>query len=220
MSSEKSGARGDLDLRDEVEKLKSGVDKAISELKCEIEDLKNALVELKSSFNEMENPFNLLSSLVSDEDFRRITAQAGAAEKEKVGPEKSEEKKEEEKIKEPHLLGAVLSEADYNTCISLIKWVWTLLDLGFDIDDIEKISRYCEFFNLLQKGSSHYISLIAPAVEKARALNLSEDVVALSIYGAAKASGAKIKIEEVTDLAFNALRKLISRPPESIGLKR
>lgn len=220
MSSEKSGVRGDLDLRDEVEKLKSGVDKAISELKCEIEDLKNALVELKSSLNEIENPFNLLSSLVSDEDFKKITAQAGAAEKEKVGPEKAEEKREEERVKEPHLLGAVLSEADYNTCISLIKWVWTLLDLGFDIDDIEKISRYCEFFSLLQKGSSHYISLIAPAVEKARALNLSEDVVALSIYGAAKASGAKVKIEDVTDLAFNALRKLISRPPESIGLKR
>ena len=109
-------------------------------------------------------------------------------------------------------LGSEVPEISFNASIALIKWVWTLLDLGFDEGDVEKLSSYCEFFGLLPRGSSRFISEVASAVSKARSLNLSEEMVALSIYGAAKASGVKIELEDITDIVFNALRKIIARP--------
>lgn len=214
MSGEKPEGKSDPGLKGEVEKLKSDMEKVTSELRSEIEGLKNALIELKSSLSEIENPFNLLSSLVDEESLRKISGMVQSK-----PPEKEVEKTEEHKVekspeRELQLRSVVIQEADYNKSIALIKWVWTLLELGFDVDDIERLSRYCEFFSLLPRGSSHYISAVASAVEKARALNLSEDIMALSIYGAAKASGLRIELEDITDIVFNALRKLISKSPE------
>jgi len=209
MSVEKSdGKRSGSEERDDISRLRSDVEKAINELKSEIEDLKNALVELKASLSEMDNPFNLLTSLAEEGALKKAAeaVQAKAAEKEVAEPERLREELQ------PPLGVPEISGRDYNTSIALLKWVWTLLDLGFDMDDIEKISKYCEFFGLLPKGSPHHIGAIASAVEKARTLNLSEDVMALSIYGAAKASGAKIELENITDIVFNALKKLIARP--------
>lgn len=212
MSSERSGSGLESDLRGEVEKIKSNMDKVIGEIRGEIEELKNALVELKSSLSEVENPFNLLSSLVDEGGLGKIAKAAETPEKERAEPEKAEGAKRPEKEFQP--ISPIALESNYGTSIALIKWVWTLLDLGFDVDDVERISKYCEFFNLLPKGSSHYISAIASAVEKARALNLSEDMMALSIYGAAKASGVRVELEDITNIVFNALRKLIVRSPD------
>jgi len=210
MSVEESDGKGNgSEERGDISRLRSDMEKAINELKSEIEDLKNTLVELKASLGEMDNPFNLLTSLADEGTLKKAaeTAQVKANEKEIAEPEKFGGEFQ------PLATGiSEISGRDYNTSIALLKWVWTLLDLGFDMDDIERISKYCEFFGLLPKGSPHHIGAIASAVEKARALNLSEDVMALSIYGAAKASGAKIELENMTDIVFNALKKLIARP--------
>lgn len=224
MSGEKSDGKNGQEKQNEIEKLRSDMDKAISGIKSEIEELKNALVELKASLSEMENPFNLLASLVDEDGLRKFTGtvQAKASGEDKGESKRTEEKREERKVEEMKQLGGEPSRAfgaGYDTSIALIKWVWTLLDLGFEVDDVEKISKYCEFFSLLPKGSSHYVSAIASAVEKARMLNLSEDIMALSIYGAAKASSIKIELEDITDIVFNALRKLIARPSDNMGLQ-
>lgn len=214
MSSEKPGGKSNTDAQGEIERLKSNMDKAISDLKGEVEDLKSALIELKSSLSELENPFNLLSSLVDKGDLKSIaeTDQTKVAGREEAGHEKTVEEAEDE-IKEGQAQSDKAPGANYDKSIALIKWVWTLLDLGFDVDDVEGISKYCEFFSLLPSGSSQCISAVASAIEKARTLNLGEDLMALSIYGAAKASGIKIKFDDITDIIFNALRKIVARQP-------
>lgn len=219
MSGEKPAVKSDSDLRDEVERIKSNVDKTVGELRGEIEDLKSALIELKSSLSEMENPFNLLSSLMDGENIKRIMAHADSEREKSVKVEVGEGEEKEKNVELPQSPSETPPEADYNASVALIRWVWSLLDLGFDVEDIERISKYCEFFSLLRKGSSHYISTIAPTIEKARALNLCEDIVTLSIYGAAKLSGVKVDLEDITGVVFNALRKLVSKSPEGVGLK-
>ncbi|MCX8171915.1 MAG: hypothetical protein N3E47_08195 [Candidatus Bathyarchaeota archaeon] len=220
MSDEKSDGKGYSGLEDKIEKIKSDTDKVIGELKSEVEDLKNTLVELKASLSEMENPFNLLTSLVEEGVLRKNAGEAQSKAAEKDEPKRIEEKKANgQLIQSSGGESPEPSAAGYDMSIALIKWVWTLLDLGFDVDDVERISSYCEFFSLLPRRSSHYISAIAPAVEKAKALNLSEDMMALSIYGAAKASGIRIDPEDIMDIVFNALRKLIAKPSESISMQ-
>jgi len=202
------------DLRSEFEEFKSEVNRVVSELKKEIEDLKNSIIDLRASLSEMENPFNVLAALAGEEGARRLTdlirreGKVEGKERERV------ERRELEKVVErpPQQLSGEVPEVHFNTSIALIKWVWTLLDLGFDEEDVKKLSSYCEFFGLLPRGSSCFISEVASAVSKARSLNLSEEMVALSIYGAAKASGVKIELEDITDIVFNALRKFIARP--------
>jgi hypothetical protein len=196
------GGGSSQDLRNEFEKFKSEVGKIINELRKDIEDLKNSIVELRASLSEVENPFNLLATLASGEEGKKPTE---VTRKEEVGkPPPSPPPPLQQ-------LSSKVMEVGFNTSLALIKWVWTLLDLGFDEEDVKKLSNYCEFFSLLPRGSSQFISEMASAVSKARALNLSEDIVALSIYGAAKASGVKVELEDITDIVFNALRKFITR---------
>ena len=201
--------------RNEFEGFKSEVNRIISVLKKEIEDLKNSIIDLRTSLSEVENPFNLLTALVGEEGSKRLTEAMRRKEKEKIESRELErELKTTEKLvplPTPQQLGREVPEVSFNQSIALIKWVWTLLDLGFDEEDVRKLSSYCEFFGLLPRGSSQFISEAASAVSKARLLNLSEDMVALSIYGAAKATGVKIELEDITDIVFNALRKFITR---------
>jgi len=205
--------RSATDLQSEFEKFKSEVNKVISGLKKEIEDLKNAVIDLRTSLSEVENPFNLLATLAGEEGGKKLSEAMHKKEKEKVERDLEKELKVAEKpLPPPPQLGREVPEVSFDSSIALIKWVWTLLDLGFDEDDVRRLSSYCEFFGLLPRGSSRFISEVASAVNKARSLNLSEEMVALSIYGAAKASGVKIELEDITDIVFNALRKIIARP--------
>ena len=205
------------DLRSEFEGFKSEVNRVVSELKKEIEDLKNSIIDLRASLSEVENPFNLLAALAGEEGARRLTDLIRREGKIEGKEERVERRELEKGLKAaekppPQQLSREVPEVGFNTSIALIKWVWTLLDLGFDEEDVKKLSSYCEFFGLLPRGSSRFISGVASAVNKARSLNLSEEMVALSIYGAAKASGVKIELEDITDIVFNALRKFIARP--------
>ncbi len=201
------------ELRSEFEKFKAEVNRVISELKREIEDIRNSIVDLRASLSEIENPFNLLSALAGEEGGKKLAEAVRKKEKtEDKEKELEEAVKTVEKLPPPLQLGSEAPEVSFNSSIALIKWVWTLLDLGFDEEDVEKLAGYCEFFGLLPKGSSRFISDVASAVSKARILNLSEEMVALSIYGAAKASGVRIEFEDITDIVFNALRKIIAKP--------
>jgi len=203
------------DRWDEFEKFRSEVSKVISELRKEIEDLKSAISDLRISLSEIENPFNLLVALAGEEGGKKLAElmQREGKEKERVEERKERKLKSVEKpVPPPPPMGREVVKTSFDTSIALIKWVWTLLDLGFDVEDVKRLSSYCEFFGLLPKGSSHFIHEVASAVNKARALNLSEELLALSIYGAAKASGVTIELEDITDVVFNALRKMAIRP--------
>lgn len=90
---------------------------------------------------------------------------------------------------------------------SIVSWVYTMLDLGFDEESIRKICDYCEFSEFMPKGYSMQVSNLVGAIVKARSQKLSAEEVILSLYGAAEAAGTKINPENLTTLIMHVLKQ-------------
>ncbi|RLE67081.1 MAG: hypothetical protein DRJ47_00785 [Thermoprotei archaeon] len=95
--------------------------------------------------------------------------------------------------------------------VSMIKWVWTLLDAGFDHEDVIDVSKFCEFMGFLPPKSSEYVSYLVNTMMKARAGGLTLDEFLLIIYSAAKAAGIKLEMEELEETAFSLLRRILKK---------
>jgi len=91
--------------------------------------------------------------------------------------------------------------------ISVIHWIYEMLDLGFDEKSIRKICDYCEFFCFMPKGYSTNISNLVGAVVRARSHKLSAEELMLSIYSAADAVGVKIDSKDLSGLIVHVLEK-------------
>jgi len=176
----------------ELENFKSTVSKALEELKKSISDIKNSIIEIRASIGEKENPFNLLKAM-SEGD---------------LPDEKTSEEKEAE-VLEMHVRE---TPTNFKTSFSLVKWVWGLIDMGLDEKDMGNLSSYCEFFGLIPKGASGYISDLTQVITKAKKLGLSEETLLLYMYSAAKASGLKLELENMTDIILGAIRTRPFRP--------
>jgi len=100
-----------------------------------------------------------------------------------------------------------------NKGTSIVQWVYTMLDLGFDEESIHRICDYCEFSDLMPKGYSEHVSNLVGAVVRARSQNLSAEEVILSIYGAAHASGAKTDPQDLSGLIMRVLKKCKAAEP-------
>jgi hypothetical protein len=96
---------------------------------------------------------------------------------------------------------------------SIVQWVYTMLDLGFDEESIQKICDFCEFSDFMPKGYGEHVSNLVGAVLRARSQNLSAEEVILSIYGAADASGVKIDPQDLSGLIMRVLKKCRSGEP-------
>jgi hypothetical protein len=90
---------------------------------------------------------------------------------------------------------------------SIIEWVYTMLDLGFDEDGIRKICEFCEYSNFMPKGYSQHVSNLVGAIIKARSQKLTPEEVILSMYGAADAAGAKTSPKDLTAMIMRVLKK-------------
>jgi hypothetical protein len=90
---------------------------------------------------------------------------------------------------------------------SIVDWVYTMLDLGFDEEGIRKICEYCEFSSLMPKGYSEHVSNLVGAVAKARSMKLKAEEVILSMYGAADATGTRTSPKDLTALIMRVLKK-------------
>jgi hypothetical protein len=90
---------------------------------------------------------------------------------------------------------------------SIVDWVYTMLDLGFDEEGIRKICEYCEFSSLMPKGYSEHVSNLVGAVIKARSMKLTPEEVILSMYGAADAAGTRTNPKDLTTLIMRVLKK-------------
>jgi hypothetical protein len=95
---------------------------------------------------------------------------------------------------------------------SIVQWVYTMLDLGFDEESIRRICDFCEFSNFMPKGYGEHVSNLVGALVRARSQNLSAEEVILSIYGAANASGVKMDPQDLSGLIMRVLKKC--RPGE------
>jgi len=90
---------------------------------------------------------------------------------------------------------------------SIIDWVYTMLDLGFDEEGIRKICEFCEFSNFMPKGYSEHVSNLVGAIVKARCEKLTPEEVILSMLGAADAAGAKTSPKDLTAMIMRVLKK-------------
>jgi len=100
-----------------------------------------------------------------------------------------------------------------NKGTSLVQWVYTMLDLGFDEESIQRICDYCEFSDFMPKGYSQHVSNLVGAVVKARSQNISVEEVILSIYGAAQAAGVRTDPQGLSGLIMRVLKKCKAGEP-------
>lgn len=212
------------EIEKEIREIKSTISQ-INEIASTVEDLKKALIDMRSTINEMENPFNLLKLITDEEGLAKVNeakpiiermVKEKDIEKEKsletilpkveVEPEKPVEETPEVKFKGEFEKKPLPIMLDFKRMVSLIEWVYTMLDIGFDEDGIRRICEYSEFFGFIPKGSAAYVSNLAGAIRNAKLNNITEDIFTLSIYNIANIMGVKIDQDEVAELIKNFLR--------------
>jgi hypothetical protein len=136
------------------------------------------------------------------------------SETEKLGNKLTTEKQVGETGGKERMIGNPLEGmGSTNKGTSIVQWVYTMLDLGFDEESIRRICDYCEFSDFMPKGYSGHVSNLVGAVVKARSQNLSAEEVILSIYGAAHAAGVKVDPQDLSGLIMRVLKKCKAGEP-------
>lgn len=210
------------DVEKEINNLKSRVDSLSDDLANAITELRNAVLEIRTAVSEIENPFNLLRIITNEKDLEKISKMRPKM-KSEISPEALKIELEEEPPKTEEAVEAVkaveeevfpeekpaepMERPSFKHGVALLRWVYMMLDLGFDEEGIRRLCEYCEFFRFIPKGASPYISNLSRVVMKARAQGLLEEEVILSIYGIAEALGMRIRPEDLSGLLVQVLRK-------------
>jgi len=198
----------------EVEELKQSLKKISEEFSKAVEELRKAVVEIRSAVTEIENPFNLLRVISSEEELqraRKLAEQAPISPMRPAETAKTEEKPSEKPLEEEARRIVEAKPISFEAGFSIIKWVWALLDAGLDRDDVVNISKYCERVGYLPPNSSEYVGYVVDAMSKARLGGLNLEEFMLIIYGAAKASGLRLEMKELEEVAFGLLRKILKK---------
>jgi hypothetical protein len=124
------------------------------------------------------------------------------------------EKHVEQTAAKERVFGSSLEEIkDTNRWSSIVQWVYTMLDLGFEEESIRRICNYCEFSEFMPKGYSDHVTNLVGAIVQARSQNLSVEEVILIMYGAAEASGVKTNPQNLSGLIMRVLKKCKSGEP-------
>jgi hypothetical protein len=153
----------------------------------------------------------VVKSKVEDKDAAGVDASENSIEKgeqmrEEVQTENHVEGKEERR-QEVSARAREASVSDLRKGISIIHWIYKMLDLGFDERSIQRICDYCEFFCYMPKGYSEHVSSLVGAIIKARSCELPAEVFMLSIYSAAEAVGVRIDSKDLSGLIIQVLEK-------------
>jgi len=193
----------------------------IEELKKTVEVLKNSIIDLRAAISELENPFNLLRALpvansgdIPNKEEGKAQGQLNSCSRldtsnlvEKCGA-RSEGVRAKEQYGEKWFSVKV---SDFEEGFSVLRWVWTLMDAGMSKEDMINVTKYCERMGYLPLGTCDLVNYIADPLFKAKLGGLTLDEFLLIIYGAAKASGLKIRIEYLDELALSLLRKILKK---------
>jgi len=226
--SDEVGSENRIDkLEEEIDRLKANVQSSSDEIKQTVEDLKKAVVDIRSAVSEIENPFNLLRVITSEKDLEKLGKAQPIIEKIQVVKEEKENK-EKAREEKPEIIPEAKKEAteipkqleeqvaeinlekwspNFKHSFSLIRWIYTMFDLGFDEDSLKRICQYCEYFGVIPKGSSIHISSMIDALTDAKSKGLSEEDIMLVMYMAAEALGVDVKAEKIHELAINVLKR-------------
>lgn len=209
--------------RKEIEKIKSDVDRLSQELRTAVNELKRSIVDIRSAVSEIENPFNLLRAVTSEKDLKKLDNERlppGVKSLVLGKPEIEEGEKEREKAVEKTLEPQTFEEKALSletkpeweplppshepewqsSRVAYLDWVWSLLDLGFSLDDIKQLAQSYERLGFLPEGSSEQVYSLAIAAEKAKSKGLSMSKLLLNMYEASVISGIRIGIEDMKRL--------------------
>ena len=191
-------------LEREFEKLRSEVEGYSSEMKKTVENLRDAVVDIRSAVSEIENPFNLLRVITSEGDLDSLSKAQSKIQREQPEEERREPERLEEEEKPQEI---PLQTLDFKNSVSFIRWIYMMLDLGFNEETIKSVCQYCESFTLIPKGLSQSISNMVEAIVKAKSLGLREEEILLSVYTAADSAGTKIDPSKIIDAVIQVLRR-------------
>ncbi len=196
----------------------------VEELKKAVNELKNAIVDIRAAISELENPFNLLRAFptindlsalargeVKKSEFKERSAEREVEEQE---PKKEEIRESKDNL---HVINAIFPRpTDFEEGFSILKWTWALMDAGMTKEDMVNITKYCERMGYLPLGASELVEYVVEPMFKARLGGLTLDEFLLIIYSAAKASGLKLEIKRLDDMAFSLLRKILKKIDNSV----
>ncbi len=212
--SEEERAEGEIEkrirgLEEGLRRLSENVMKTTSDLKETVSALRDAIVDIRSAISEIENPFNILRVITTEKDIERLDRLKGVQPPPRVeqpSQQQEEQVEDVEEVYEEPVEAAPPRPISLRGRFTILKWIWSLLDLGLEPEDINSLSEYCEHLGYLPEGSSWFISKLTPIVEKARVKGISIEELILNIYGAAAASGIALRPEDAMEAVFDALR--------------
>jgi len=209
-------------LEEGLRRLSENVTKTTSDLRETVSALRDAIIDIRSAISEIENPFNILRVITTEKDIEKLDrlkgvqtppprAETPRAEtpriEVKAEPTHQQENIEEvEEAYEEETAPPPSRPLPLRGRFAILKWIWSLLDLGLEPEDVNSLSEYCEHLGYLPEGSSWFISRLTPIVEKARVKGISVEELILNIYGAAAASGIALRPEDAMEAVFDALR--------------
>ena len=205
----------------DLKALKSNVDVISSELAKTVKDLKDAILKVRTALNEIDNPFNLLRAMTGGNSVgrreltpktKRVPSRLKWPNQEAIServkyPAGEEEAGEPEEVLPEAVSKERIPSISFKQGASFIRWIYMMLDLGFDGDSIQKITEYCEALGVVPQCSSAYVPNLIDVIVRARTQGLSENEIILSIYGAAEAVGIKVDYEEICQIALQVLKR-------------
>jgi len=208
---ERTDERADK-IEKELVELKTRIDGSSAEMGKTVDELRKAVVDIRSAVSEIENPFNLLRAITDEKDLDKMKGARAIIEKKReagdVEETREESAEEGEKVKEPPTsLKEVGSLLSFKHGVSLVRWIYAMLDLGFEGENLRSVCEYCEYLGLIPSGSSPYVSNMADAIIKTKSKGLQEEEVILSMYTAAESAGAKVSPSDIVECVFQVLRR-------------
>ena len=199
--------KGRIDrLETDLEDLKTTVEGSSVEVKRAVGDLEKAVVDIRSAVSEIENPFNLLRVITNEKDIGRIKA-AQPAIGHAVRRERDEAEIEEPRPAETGELREPVSLLTFKHGTSLVRWIYAMLDLGFDERALKGICDYCEYIGLIPTGSRPHLSNMIDTISSLNSKGLFEEEVIVSMYTVAEATEVKVEGYRVGE----ALIRLLGR---------
>lgn len=184
------------------------------DMKSTVSSLQNAVIEIRSAVSDIENPFNVLRLITSEKDLEGLpgtripderrklpTPEDDVYQRHETGAEEHQEiiVKEEDSVRIP-------PTSTSRAGLKLLRWIWGLIELDLDEEDIASLCRYCEYIGYLPDGSGRHVAALAPMAVKARERGTSREELVLNIYAAASVSGVEIMPEDVNEAILDVLR--------------
>lgn len=197
-------------LEEDLEELKTTVEGSSVEVKGAVEDLQSAVVDIRSAVSEIENPFNLLRVITNEKDISRIKEAQPAIRKVlskgSDGTELEESDVEETGAPEP-VSDRSIDRLSFKDGASLVRWIYGMLDLGFDAESLKRMCDYCEYVGVIPAGSTPHLSSMIDTISGLKSKGLFEEEVILGMYTAAEAAEVKVEGYRVGEALIQFVRR-------------